>query len=163
MSYLALFNWITPNRYLASKVIMPLAQMTFFVFLGTYATGQDNASFYVIGNAMQLTAINGIYGVTFSVGGERRSGTLPYLFGAPANRLVVFVGRAFMHVIDGFFGVIIGFFWGRVLFDLDLSHTNPWALLLTILITTISTSGLGLIMGCISLISLNVLFVNNTV
>jgi ABC-2 type transport system permease protein len=37
------------------------------------------------------------------------------------------------------------------------------ALTLTILITTFSTAGLGLLMGCLSLITRNVMFVNNTV
>jgi ABC-2 type transport system permease protein len=50
-----------------------------------------------------------------------------------------------------------------LLLGLDLSRTNLPALGLTILITTFSTSGLGLLMGCLSLITLNVMFVNNAV
>lgn len=46
---------------------------------------------------------------------------------------------------------------------LNLSHTNIPALALIILITTVSTCGLGLLMGCISLITVNVMFVNNFV
>ena len=98
-----------------------------------------------------------------SVGGERWTGTLPYLFGSPANRMAVFVGRSLMHILDGMLGVFIGFGWGVLLFQLDLSRTDPGALLLTILITTFSTSGLGLLMGCLSLITRNVMLVNNTV
>lgn len=68
-----------------------------------------------------------------------------------------------MHVLDGMLGVIIGLFWGVVLLGLDLSQTDPGALGLTILVTTFSTSGLGLLLGCLSLITRNVMFVNNTV
>jgi hypothetical protein len=39
LSYKALFAWLRPVTYMASKVLMPLAQMFFFVFLGSYATG----------------------------------------------------------------------------------------------------------------------------
>jgi ABC-2 type transport system permease protein len=163
LSYVALFRWLRPATYLASKVIMPLNQLLFFTLLGTFATGKDNAHFYVIGNAIQVAAISGIFGVTFSVSGDRWEGTLAYLFGTPANRLTMFVGRAFMHVIDGMLGVFIGLFWGVVLLGLDLSQTDPAALLLTILITTFSTSGLGLLLGCLSLVTRNVMFVNNTV
>jgi ABC-2 type transport system permease protein len=53
--------------------------------------------------------------------------------------------------------------WGVVLLGLDLSQTDPLALGLIILITTISTSGLGLLMGCLSLITRHMMFVNNTV
>jgi ABC-2 type transport system permease protein len=163
LSYVALFHWLRPAQYVASKVFMPLAQMFFFVFLGTFATGAGNAGFYIIGNAIQITAVSGIFGVTMSVGGERETGTLPYLFGTPANRLVTFFGRAFMHVLDGMLGVVIAFAWGVILLGLDLSHTNLGSLALTIAVTTISTCGLGLLMGCLSLITVNVMFVNNFV
>jgi ABC-2 type transport system permease protein len=163
LSYIALFRWLRPITYLASKIVMPLAQILFFVFLGTYANGASSASFYVIGNAIQITAVSGIFGVTMSIGGDRWEGTLPYLFGTPANRMMLFFGRAFMHIIDGFLGVLIGLAWGWILLGVDYSHTHFGGLLLTILITTFSTAGLGLLMGCISLITANVMFVNNTV
>ena len=163
LSYTALFAWLRPVTYMASKIIMPLTQMLFFTFLGSFATGKDSVHFYVIGNAVQIAAVSGIFGVTMSVGGERWSGTLVYLFGAPANRMAMFFGRAFMHIIDGAIGVVIAFLWGVILFKLDLSQTNLPALALTIFVTTLSTCGLGLLMGCLSLLTANVMFVNNTV
>ncbi len=163
LSYVALFHWFRPAQYLASKIFMPLAQMFFFVYLGTYATGADNTGFYVIGNAIQITAVSGIFGVTMSVGGERDAGTLPYLFGTPANRFVTFFGRAFMHVIDGALGVVIALIWGALLFGIDFSKTDLPALALIIFITTVSTCGLGLLLGCMSLITVNVMFINNFV
>ncbi len=163
LSYVALFAWLRPVTYAASKIIMPLTQMLFFVFLGSYATNSNNVDFYVIGNAVQIAAVSGIFGVTMSVGGDRWAGTLPYLFGTPANRVMLFFGRAFMHVIDGAIGVVIAFLWGVTLLGLDLSHTNLPALGLTIIVTTFSTCALGLLMGCLSLITSNVMFVNNTV
>ena len=163
LSYIALFAWLRPTTYIASKILMPLAQILFFTFLGTYATGASNVDFYVIGNAIQITAVSGIFGVTMSIGGDRWAGTLPYLFGTPANRLMMFFGRAFMHIIDGALGVVIALGWGALLFGVDFSQTNMSALGLTILVTTISTCGLGLLMGCLSLITANVMFVNNTV
>jgi len=163
LSYRALFAWLRPVTYMASKILMPLAQMFFFVFLGSYATNGKGTEFYVIGNAIQITAVSGIFGVTFSVGGDRDAGTLPYLFGTPANRFMIFFGRAFMHVIDGAIGVVIALTWGVLLMGLDLSRTDFPALGLTILITTFSTCGLGLLMGCLSLLTANVMFVNNFV
>lgn len=163
LSYIALFRWLRPSAYIASKIIMPLNQILFFTFLGMFATGAENASFYVIGNAVQLTAVSGIYGVTMSVGGDRWEGTLPYLFATPANRIMLFMGRALFHILDGFLGVILGLLWGVLLLGLDLSQTSLPALGLTILVTTLSTSALGLLMGCLSLITRNIMFVNNTV
>jgi ABC-2 type transport system permease protein len=163
LSYLALFAWLRPVTYVASKILMPLAQMFFFTLLGSYATGGRNIDFYVIGNAIQITSVSGIFGVTMSVGGDRDAGTLPYLFGTPANRFIIFFGRAFMHIIDGAIGVVIALIWGVLLMGLDLSRTDLAALALTIIITTFSTCGLGLLMGCLSLLTANVMFVNNFV
>ena len=162
LSYIALFRWLQPHTYLASKVIMPLAQILFFTLMGIFASGPGNAAFYAIGNAIHLASINGIYGVTMSIGGDRWSGVLPYIFGTPANRLVLFSGRAFFHVLDGMLGVIMGLAWGVLLFGLDLRQADLGALALTILITTFSTSGLGLLLGCVSLVSIETMFVNNT-
>lgn len=98
-----------------------------------------------------------------SIGGERWTGTLPYLFGAPANRMAMFVGRSLMHILDGMLGVFIGLGWGILLFGLDLSQADPTALFVIIFVTTFSTAALGLLMGCLSLITRNVMLVNNTV
>ncbi|MDX1435552.1 MAG: ABC transporter permease [Anaerolineales bacterium] len=163
LSYRALFRWLRPIQYLATKIWGPLMHITFFVLLGRFATGEDNTSFYVIGNAVQTTAYNGIYGVTMSITGDRWEGTLVYLFATPANRMSMFFGRAVMHIVDGMSGVFIGLVWGVLLFGLDLSRASPAALILTILITTFSTAGLGLLLGCLSLLTRNVMFVNNTV
>jgi len=163
LSYVALFHWMRPIQYMASKILMPLAQMFFFVYLGTYATSTANTSFYVVGNAIQIAAVSGIFGMTMSIGGDRDNGTLGYIFGTPANRLIVFMGRAFMNIMDGALGVVIAFVWGVVLMGLDLSQTDISALALTIVVTTISTCGLGLLMGCLALITVNVMFVNNFV
>lgn len=163
LSYIALFHWMRPIQYMASKIVSPLSQIFFFVYLGTYATGANNAAFYIVGNALQIAAVSGIYGMTMSIGGDRNNGTLGYILGTPANRIMMFMGRTLMNILDGALGVIIAFFWGVILMGLDLSHTSIPALALTILITTLSTCGLGLLMGCLSLITVNVMFVNNFV
>jgi ABC-2 type transport system permease protein len=163
LSYRALFRWLRPGQYLASKVILPATYIMFFTLIGVSARGWQSASYYVIGNAIQMAAVSGIYGVTMSIGGDRWEGTLPYLFGTPANRLVMFVGRASLHVLDGMLGVVIALMWGVLLLGLNLSQTDPLALGLTILITTFSTSGMGLLLGCLSLTVVDVMFINNLV
>ena len=163
LSYRALFRWLRPSTYIASKVLSPLTMMIFFVYIGAYASGSNNASYYVIGNALIFTASSGIFGVTMSIGGERWTGTLPYLFGSPANRMAMFAGRSLVHILDGVLGVFIGLGWGVLLFGLNLAKTDPLALGFVILVTTFSTASLGLLMGCLSLITRNVMLVNNTV
>lgn len=163
LSFVALFSWLRPQTYLTMKIIGPLMYMLFFVHLGRHAAGNDDASFYVTGNALHAAAISGIYGVVQSIDGDRWNGTLIYLFGAPVNRLFLFLGRAFMHILDGVLGVIFALIWGLLVFGLDLSNAGLPALLLTILVATLSTSGLGMVLGCLGLITRNVLFISNLV
>lgn len=162
LSYVALFYWTRPTAYISSKVLAPFAYMVFFLYLGTLATGPGSGQFYLVGNAMQMAALNGIFGVTMVVGRERNEGTLIYLVGSPANRIAVFFGRALFNLFDGFFTVVLCFAWGMLL-GLDLSRANLAGLALIILAVSISTSGLGLLMGSISLMTLNVMFINNMI
>lgn len=163
LGYIALFHWSTPLAYVVSKVLMPISQLLFFTYLGTTATGPESAPFYIVGNALQVASINGVYGMTMTIGRERREGTLIYLIGSPANRFVIFLGRTLFNIIDGMISVVLSFVWGVLLLHLDLGTANLIGLALAILITTASTCGLGLLIGSLSLITLNVTFVNNTV
>lgn len=163
LSFIALFSWLKPQSYFVMKVLAPVMTMLFFVLLGRYAAGNDDASFYVIGNALHAATLSGIYGVAMGIDGDRWNGTLIYLFGTPANRLLLFLGRAFMHVLDGALGVAAGLLWGVLLFDLDLSAATLPALLPVIVVATLSTSGLGLVLGCLGLVTRNVLFISNLV
>jgi ABC-2 type transport system permease protein len=161
LSFIALFAWLAPPYYITTKLIGPATYMIFFVLLGRFIAGQNDASFYVIGNAILATSLSGIYGVSMSIDGDRWTRTLIYLFGTPANRFFMFFGRAFIHILDGMLGVVIGLLLGVILFRLDLSQSNLLGLALTILITNFSTAGLGLTLGCLGLITRNVMFVNN--
>jgi len=162
LSYRALFRWLRPPTYIASKIFMPLSQLLFFTLLGIYATGEESSHFYVIGNAVHAVAVSGIFGVPMSIGEDRSLGTLPYMFGVPSSRLFIFSGRALFHVFDGAFGIIISMTLGVMLFGLDLSQANLPTLMVVILCTALSTCGFGLLLGSLSLITVNSLFVGNT-
>jgi len=163
LQYRALFNWAHPLAYVTYKFIVPFAQVIFFTQLGAFATGRSNMLYFALGNALQITAVNGIYGVVMTVGNERRYGTLPFLLASPANRLATFLGRAFFHVLDGISSVILGLGLATLMFGLDLSRTNLPLLGLCILLISMTTSGLGLMLGSLSLITRDVLTIANTV
>lgn len=158
LAYVGLFHWAKPTNYIASKILLPLGSILFFTLLGMSARGQPSADFYLLGNAMHVATLSGVYGSCLSVSTERNLGTLVYILGTPANRLVTFMGRAFFHIIDGTLSVILAFAWGVLLLNLDLSTTNWPGLALAILITTASVSGLGLLLGSVGLVTVNVLF-----
>jgi ABC-2 type transport system permease protein len=163
LQYVALFQWASVRGYLAYKVVLPVTQILFFVELGVYATGRQNALYFALGNAMQLTANAGIFGVIATVANERQFGTLPILLGSPANRLVTFVSRAVVNVIDGIVTVIAGLVLTAVLFGLNLQHGNLPLLGLCVLVISLTTAGLGLMFGSIGLVMRDAIIIANVV
>ena len=62
ISYHALFNWIRPGLYVTTMLGSPLFQILFFTYLGRYATDRGD-DFFIVGNAVQVSAMAGIYGM----------------------------------------------------------------------------------------------------
>ncbi len=163
LQYVALFQWATILGYAAYKVVLPIGQILFFVEFGVYATGPQNALYFALGNALQMTANAGIYGVIGTVANERHMGTLPILLGSPANRLVTFLSRAIVNVIDGVITVLFGLVLTAVLFHLDIARGNLPLLGLCIVVISLSTAGLGLLFGSIGLIMRDAIVIANVV
>lgn len=163
LQYVALFQWATVRGYVAYKILLPVTQILFFVELGVYATGRQNALYFALGNAMQLTASAGIFGVIATVANERQFGTLPILLGSPANRLVTFLSRALVNVIDGIVTVIVGLGIAVVLFGLDLQHGNLPLLAVCVVVVSFTTAGLGLLFGSIGLVMRDAIIIANVV
>jgi len=72
ISYRALFNWLNPWIFFPTLVVAPIFQVLFFAFLG-HAVGLESDRFYVIGNALQITALPGFFAMALTITGERYS------------------------------------------------------------------------------------------
>ncbi len=163
LQYVALFQWATVRGYIAYKVLLPVTQILFFVELGVYATGKQNALYFALGNSLQLTANAGIFGVIATVANERQYGTLPILLASPANRLVTFMSRAVVNVVDGIATVVVGLALTVLLFRLDLSHASLPLLGLCVFVISLTTAGLGLMFGSIGLVMRDAIIIANIV
>ena len=149
-SYRSLFAWSTPFSYITSKFGFPFFSMQFFVFIGKFV-GFDDPAYIVIGNILLMPTINGLYGISMTIGNERQFGAMSYLLGSPAPRAPLFLGRAFFHIIDGFITVAVALPIAILFFDLGFKQINLLLLALCLIILTVTTTGLGFIMGTISL------------
>jgi ABC-2 type transport system permease protein len=151
-SYRALFDWQRIGPYLSAKLFFPLFTMLLFVFMGRFAGA--NTSFYiVIGNILLLPTMNGVNGVSLTIGNERIFGTLPYLIGSPAPRLPLFMGRALFHILDGMSTVVLALPIALFFFKIDLSGSNLPLTLFCIFVISLTSTGLGMIMGSIALLT----------
>lgn len=163
LQYVALFQWATVRGYIAYKVLLPVTQILFFVELGVYGTGRQNALYFALGNALQVTAQAGLYGVISTVANEREFGTLPMLLASPANRLVTFLSRAIVNVLDGIVTVLFGLGITVLIFGLDLHRANLLLLGLCVVLISLTTAGLGLLFGSLGLIMRDAITIANVV
>lgn len=158
-SYRALFQWLNPGAYLFNKTLFPLVQMGFFSALGQFG-GARPLSFYLVGNAI-IVAHGPMFTITTAISNERRQGTLPYVVGSPANRVVLFFGRGIGQALDGLIGVVLAFWLAALLFGLDLSRANWLGIALAIATACYGASTLGLFLGAAAYLVLDAEFLAN--
>jgi len=150
LSYRALFNWMRPFVYVPTMLGSPLFQILFFAYIGR-ASGVESDAFFVVGNAVQVSAMAGIFGVAMTVGGERWTQTLSLVLVSPANRFALFLGRALPLIVNGFILSSFGFVVGLALLDFELEPSVVPALAACVLVTTASCTAFGFIIGSVGL------------
>jgi ABC-2 type transport system permease protein len=144
ISYRALFNWLNPWIFVPTLLVTPVFQLLFFAFLGRSA-GLENDRFYVIGNALQMAALPGLFAMTFAVSGERWSQTLSPLLATPANRAAIFLGRALPVVVNAAFVCVFSFVAGAVLLGVHIDSSAILPLAVVIAATSFACTGFGML------------------
>lgn len=160
IAYRALFSWIRPAIYIPTMLGSPLFQILFFAHLGRFS-GLEDDTFFVIGNALQASAMSSVYGMTMGIANERQFATLSSLLATPANRAALFLGRALPFVANGLGVSAFGLGAGVLLLDVRLAPGSLPALTVVALITVASCTALGMVLGSLALWTRDVLFVSN--
>ncbi len=150
ISYRALFNWARPAIYIPTLIGAPTFQILFFAALGTYATGRS-AEYFAIGNAVQISAMSGIYGMTMAVANERWFGTLHALLATPANRAALFGGRFLPFVANGILVSLYGFAISWLFLGVRIETATLGVAALALVVTVFSCSAMGALQGSISM------------
>ena len=160
IAYKALFNWMHPSYYIPTMLGAPLFQILFFAYIGRFTELRDD-TFFVVGNAVQLSSMAGIYGMAMTIGGERWTQTLSQLLATPANRLALFLGRALPLIVNGIVTSGFGFAVGLLLLDFELPLASVPALLLVVTVSAAACTAFGLVVGSIGLRARDVFFLAN--
>jgi ABC-2 type transport system permease protein len=150
ISYRALFNWIRPEIYIPTMLIGPVFQILFFAYLGRYSKLADD-SFFVVGNAVQTSAMSGVFAATMAIANERQFQTLSPLLATPANRFAIFMGRALPVLFSGLLVSAWGFLFGRLLLDFHPPFSSVPGLALVVVISVASCTAFGLTLGSIGM------------
>jgi ABC-2 type transport system permease protein len=150
MSYGMLFNWARPSIYIPTLIGGPTFQLFFFAALGSYATNRS-AAYFAIGNAVQVSALAGVFGMTMAIANERWFGTLPAILATPANRAALFAGRFLPFVANGLLVSLYAFGVGVVFLGVRLAPGSLLVAGLALLATVFSCTAIGALQGAISL------------
>jgi ABC-2 type transport system permease protein len=150
ISYRALFNWLNPWIFFPTLVIAPIFQVLFFAFLGR-AAGLESDRFYVIGNALQIAALPGLFAMSFTISGERYSQTLAPLLATPANRAALFLGRALPVTANAAFVCVVSRVGSALLLHVTFPASTLLPLAVAIAVTSLSCTGFGLLGGAVGL------------
>jgi ABC-2 type transport system permease protein len=150
MSYGMLFNWARPSIYIPTLIGGPTFQLLFFAALGSYATDRSPA-YFAIGNAVQVSAIAGVFGMTMAIANERWFGTLPAILATPANRVALFAGRFMPFVLNGLLVSLYAFALGFVFLGVRLAPGSLAVVGLALLVTVFACTAIGALQGAISL------------
>ena len=142
MSYGMLFNWARPSIYIPTLIGGPTFQLFFFAALGSYATDRSPA-YFAIGNAIQVSCLAGVFGMTMAIANERWFGTLPALLATPANRAAVFAGRFLPFIFNGLLVSLYALGIGIVFLGVRLDTSTLAVVGLALLTTVFSCTAIG--------------------
>ena len=162
LAYRALFNWIHWSIYVPTMLGSPIFQILFFAYVGRFAGLRDDA-FFVVGNAVQVACMAGVYGMALTIGGERWTQTLSPLLATPANRFALFMGRALPNFVNGLIVSAFGFVVGWALLEFDPPLSSLPALALCVVVSAASCTALGMLIGSVGLRARDVMFLANLV
>jgi ABC-2 type transport system permease protein len=161
ISYRALFTWIRPSVFVPTMLGVPLFQLLFFVYVGR-TSGSQPDSFFIIGNAVQASALAGVFAGTLTISNERWFGTLPAVFGTPASRVALLLGRSLPVIVNGLLVAAFGLGVGVVAIGLTLSLAALPTLAFVLLGSVCCCSAFGMLLGAVGLGARDVFFLANT-
>ena len=150
LSFRGLFSWLHPALFVPTLIVPPLFQMLFFAYLGR-AAELETDTFYVVGNAIQLAALPGLFAMSQAIAGERRTQTLAHLLASPASRVALFLGRGLPVMAIGVLVSLSSFSFGVLVLDVEMSWSGLPLLLLTMIAAAFSCTALGVAHAAIAL------------
>jgi len=143
-------SMFTIKAYLTGWLLRVLAQVTFFALIGSLLGSEEKTHFLIVGNVVAVGAMV-CHSVSASTVWERWSGTLPLLFSAPSRPLIVLMGRSFNWVPDAMFSATGAFLIVGTIFGLPMPLPEVLWVFPLLLVTIVTTYGVGLFLGSISI------------
>jgi ABC-2 type transport system permease protein len=133
-------------------LVVPITQMAFFAVVATLAANsQVSTAYVVLGNAVSTMTYASIFSVCQTTDQEKNQGTMEHLLVSPANRVALYLGRGILPILTSVATVAVGLLYAVFLFHVDFSGANLPFLGVSILLSSLSMVGFGLLLGGLAL------------
>ena len=141
---MAMLHWIADPQWVIPNVIAPFVFT--FVALTLFKEASGSFGLYaVLGGGMMGMWGNTLYASGFAIDFERWQGTLEEVLAAPSNLLHVIAGRSISNALFGLTNMVAILLIAALVFSVPLGVANPVLFALSMVLTLLSVSALGLI------------------
>ena len=142
--------------------ITPVAQIGFFAFLSVYLKYSSSfTDFVVIGNALQSMSFSAVFAVANITSQDKWQGTLPSTMVTPANRVALFVGRAWFQVLLSALIAAAGLLYAATIFGVSFAQADFVGIAVVVILTAIAMTTFGLLISAVGLYMRTALIVAN--
>ncbi|MGD8507016.1 MAG: ABC transporter permease [Candidatus Bathyarchaeota archaeon] len=141
---LAMLHWMADPQWVIPNVIAPF--IFTFVALTLFKEASGPFGLYaVLGGGMMGMWGNTLYSSGFAIEFEKWQGTLEEVVATPSNLLHVIAGRSISNALFGLTNMVAILLIASLVFRIPLGIVNPTLFALSIVLTLLSVSALGLI------------------
>jgi len=141
---LAMLHWMADPQWVIPNVIAPFVFT--FVALTIFKEASGPFGLYaVLGGGMMGMWGNTLYGSGFAIEFEKWQGTLEEVEAAPSNLLHIITGRSISNALFGLTNMVAILLIAALVFRVPLGIANPILFALSMVLTLLSVSALGLI------------------
>ena len=157
-----LIIWDSWDMWVMQIAITPIAQIGFFAFLSIYLGYSSQVTQYiVIGNALQSMSFSAVFAVANITSQDKWQGTLPSMMVTPANRIALFIGRAWFQVLLSSLIAAAGLLYAATLFGVSFASADFLAIAVVIFLTSAAMISFGLLISAVGLYMRTALIVAN--
>lgn len=154
--------WDSWEMWVMQIGITPIAQIGFFAFLSIYLKYPSSVTqFIVIGNALQAMSFAAVFAVANITSQDKWQGTLPSTLVTPANRLALFVGRAWFQVLLSALIAGAGLLYAGTIFGVSFAQADFLGIAVVVLVTSAAMISFGLLISSVGLYMRTAMIVAN--
>lgn len=141
---LAMLHWIADPQWVIPNIIAPFVFTVVALMLFKDVSGPF-ALYAILGGGMMGMWGNTLYSSGFAIEFEKWQGTLEEVLAAPSNLMHVIAGRSISNALLGLVNMVAILVIATLGFGIPLGVANPILFVISLVLTLLSVSALGLI------------------